>query len=190
MGTNKKHKRDEARRRAHADARRTPAQVAKAKRLARECGDCHACCTTLGVPTLGKKANIRCEHLCAGKCGIYATRPSECAGYLCLWRQGWGTGEQRPDRLGAIVDLDVQSPETVAAFGGRGVSVTTHDRSKMGGGVFRVHVTDETCAPSDAIRHVVHEFVAAGEVVVLVHDGRARAYGPAVPDGRDVEVES
>lgn len=33
-------------------------------------------------------------------------RPSICRSYRCLWLRGWFDPEDRPDRLGAVLDLD------------------------------------------------------------------------------------
>lgn len=71
-----------------------------------ECGECRACCTTLGVVQIGKPPGVRCEHVGPGGCGIYATRPTSCSGYECLWIVGAVPGPvaNRPDHLGVIFE--------------------------------------------------------------------------------------
>ncbi len=41
-----------------------------------------------------------------GGCSIYETRPPICRGYRCLWLQGGLEDDERPDRMGGIVDLE------------------------------------------------------------------------------------
>ena len=56
---------------------------------ARTCDGCVLCCTALGVYSLKKPDGVRCQHLCGepGKsCSIYANRPEECYGFICVWR--------------------------------------------------------------------------------------------------------
>lgn len=73
----------------------------------RRCGPCVACCTTMGVSELEKPFNAPCEHMGTG-CDIYATRPQSCQVFECLWLQGHGRPEHRPDRLGITLDLTVK----------------------------------------------------------------------------------
>jgi hypothetical protein len=40
-----------------------------------------------------------------GGCSIHATRPGICRAYRCLWLRGGLEGADRPDRLGAVVDV-------------------------------------------------------------------------------------
>ncbi len=81
----------------------------KKKDIKRACGDCTACCTVLGVSdlTTPKPKQTPCIHLDkeARGCGIYATRPSSCVGFACMWLAGHPklTGAMRPDRFGVIV---------------------------------------------------------------------------------------
>ncbi len=72
----------------------------------RECGACSLCCTVLRVDELGKLAGEPCPQLRPeGGCGIYETRPGICRAYRCLWLSGGLEPGDRPDRLGAVVDL-------------------------------------------------------------------------------------
>ena len=74
----------------------------------RSCGDCSACCITLGidVPELRKQPGVPCQHLVGGGCGIYQTRPTLCREYYCLWRLLVELPDMvRPDRCGVMFSL-------------------------------------------------------------------------------------
>jgi hypothetical protein len=58
------------------------------------------------VDELRKLGGTRCPELRADSgCAIYQTRPRICRAYRCLWLEGGLEESDRPDRLGAIVDL-------------------------------------------------------------------------------------
>jgi hypothetical protein len=65
----------------------------------------------LRVDELAKLGGTPCVHVVAagdgdgGGCGIHARRPAICRGYRCLWLSGKLLDEDRPDRLGAVLDL-------------------------------------------------------------------------------------
>lgn len=74
----------------------------------RECGSCYACCVWLGVEELRKYTGQTCRHLAGTKdpsrrCSIYATRPTACSTYECMWRVGWGPAELRPHDSGILI---------------------------------------------------------------------------------------
>ncbi len=73
----------------------------------RSCGECTLCCTVLRVDALRKLGGVACAQLVSetGGCGIYDDRPRICRSYRCLWLQGGLEEEDRPDRLGAVLDL-------------------------------------------------------------------------------------
>jgi hypothetical protein len=73
----------------------------------RECGPCQACCVVFKIKEIDKPPYQRCEHQCDKGCAIHATKPAECADYLCLWREGVipGGDEFRPDNLGVIFGI-------------------------------------------------------------------------------------
>lgn len=71
----------------------------------RQCGDCAACCFVMGVKEIGKPVMSKCQHQAKKGCSIYAERPTPCRVYSCLWREGFGLREHRPDKLGVIFDL-------------------------------------------------------------------------------------
>lgn len=72
--------------------------------MTRLCGECVACCRAVAVTALQKRAGTTCTH-CSNGCTVYDTRPAECAEYVCLWLEGFGEDENRPDKLGAIIDV-------------------------------------------------------------------------------------
>jgi hypothetical protein len=83
-----------------------PASPAGEAAVARVCGPCSLCCTVLRVDELRKLAGTPCVHQRAeGGCGIYVRRPGICRAYRCLWLSGGLDESDRPDRLGAVLDL-------------------------------------------------------------------------------------
>lgn len=85
------------------------------------CGDCTRCCTLMQVPHLNKPACVTCTHVVEGGCGIYNTRPKECADFECIWLQTQKTPQPwpkrlRPDRCGVMFTPTVD-PLTMAAHG-------------------------------------------------------------------------
>jgi hypothetical protein len=76
---------------------------------ARACGPCTLCCTLLRVDELRKLGGVPCAKLRRAPdppgCGIHATRPGVCRAYACLWLSGGLEEEDRPDLLGAILDV-------------------------------------------------------------------------------------
>lgn len=75
----------------------------------RSCGECDLCCTVLRVDELGKLGGRCCEHQRGGGkgCGIYENRPNICRSYRCLWLKGGLEASDRPDQIGAVIDLCV-----------------------------------------------------------------------------------
>jgi Fe-S-cluster containining protein len=82
---------------------------AEPERSQRACGECTLCCTLLRVDELRKLGGTPCVHLRrapeAPGCGIHAERPGICRAYTCLWLSGALDEQDRPDRLGAVLDL-------------------------------------------------------------------------------------
>lgn len=73
---------------------------------ARSCGSCSLCCVVLRVDELAKLGGEPCRYLRAGAgCGIHARRPGICRAYHCLWLGGGLEAGDRPDRLGALLDV-------------------------------------------------------------------------------------
>ena len=75
----------------------------------RSCGGCTLCCTVLRVDELPKLGGVPCAKLVPNGCGIYAQRPGVCRGYRCMWLQGGPDEADRPDRLGAVIDVVVEA---------------------------------------------------------------------------------
>jgi hypothetical protein len=65
----------------------------------------------LRVDELGKLGGTPCPKLrpAGDGCGIYATRPGICRAYRCLWLRGGLDAQDRPDRLGAVLDLATEA---------------------------------------------------------------------------------
>jgi len=80
----------------------------------RACGECSACCTVLRVDALQKLGGTPCRHLRRDGpgCAIHPRRPGICRAYRCLWLQGGLDREDRPDRLGAVLDLITRGTST------------------------------------------------------------------------------
>lgn len=73
------------------------------------CGECKACCTTLGVEELQKGNYQPCHNECPTGCAIYDQRPNSCRAYHCGWAGRWVEGDERrrPDKLGVIFDFHI-----------------------------------------------------------------------------------
>jgi hypothetical protein len=80
----------------------------------RRCGDCSLCCTVLRVDALSKLGGRNCVHQDADGpgCAIHEERPQICRAYHCLWLQGGLELDERPDRLGAVIDVRAEGPTT------------------------------------------------------------------------------
>ncbi len=63
------------------------------------------CCTVLRVDELRKLGGVSCAALGVRGCTIYPRRPQICRTYQCLWLQGKLDAEDRPDQLGAVLDI-------------------------------------------------------------------------------------
>jgi Fe-S-cluster containining protein len=60
----------------------------------------------LRVDELAKLGGERCMHQTEGAgCALYAVRPGICRAYRCAWLRGAFEDVDRPDRLGAVLDL-------------------------------------------------------------------------------------
>lgn len=85
----------------------------------RSCGACSLCCTLLRVDELAKLGGRPCRHQQVGNpggaCGIHARRPEVCRAYRCLWLRGSLRDADRPDRLGAVLDLVTEGERTLLA---------------------------------------------------------------------------
>ncbi len=88
-------------------SKRNERRLRKKQRLeswkGRQCGECTACCTVLGVTELEKPAFTPCQHCDAG-CKIYPQRPKTCQTYSCSWKVGALPEEYHPLKCGVIID--------------------------------------------------------------------------------------
>lgn len=79
----------------------------------RRCGTCSLCCRVLRVEPLRKLGGVACTHQDEGSptpCGIHGSpdRPALCGAYRCAWLQGRFKAGDRPDQLGAVLDVAPQ----------------------------------------------------------------------------------
>jgi hypothetical protein len=79
----------------------------------KSCGACIMCCTALEIPELEKPAGPACPNcILSGGCKIYASRPSVCREFECLWLTTRELpGNMRPDRIGTILMEDDETGE-------------------------------------------------------------------------------
>jgi len=71
----------------------------------RTCGNCTACCKTHSVPEVQSSSGKLCRNCIFGKgCSVYDDRPFACQRYSCVWLQGKGGENDRPDRLKIVMD--------------------------------------------------------------------------------------
>lgn len=79
--------------------------LGRGTRIERDCGTCSLCCTTMAVTEIGKAYGEKCPQLSPlGRCRIYATRPTSCREFRCLWKQGVLLKELSPSRVRAVAD--------------------------------------------------------------------------------------
>lgn len=83
----------------------------------RECGECAACCSILGVHEIDKPKNTPCPHQTGKGCSVYENRPNSCRTYQCLWQAGAIEGDERrrPDNFGVIFDAGSQMDWVIVA---------------------------------------------------------------------------
>lgn len=68
----------------------------------RVCGGCTACCKVMAIKDFKEGFRV-CRHSIKGKgCGIYESRPAPCREFICGWLGGWGTDQDRPDKIGVV----------------------------------------------------------------------------------------
>jgi hypothetical protein len=60
----------------------------------------------MGVPELDKPLQTKCVHVCSSGCSIYRERPASCRVFRCLWLQGVGGRELRPDRSRVMLTVN------------------------------------------------------------------------------------
>jgi hypothetical protein len=74
----------------------------------RECGGCTLCCKLLAVPAIEKPQDKWCKHCTIGVgCAINGSeqRPEACGLFDCLWLQGYGDDNMRPDKSKVVMGM-------------------------------------------------------------------------------------
>ena len=138
----------------------------------------------LRVDELKKLGGVACAALApGGGCGIYARRPGICRAYRCLWLQGELEAEDRPDRLGAVVDRVMEAGAPLLAIreaapgaflrSARLRAIAERYRAAM-----PVRITDAArpLDPAARVRTLLpggEELVAEGDRVVRLRPGHA-----------------
>lgn len=151
-----------------------------ARKETRRCDGCTECCTILGVVELHKPMMTRCRHEMVGGCSVYAHRPETCAEFLCLWREGWGTDEMRPDKCGFMLWVQEQ-PEVYRYAQGFDrvpplvVVAYEAEAGALGGEQFAV---------------VRRNLLAACSVLMEFHDATVRLFGMRFPEGQNVRTRA
>lgn len=142
--------------------------------VGRQCGECTVCCTAMGVPELKKPAWTKCAHVCATGCAIYPVRPKGCADFFCLWRQGFGEEEWRPDLLGAVLSVrdEVASDELKSIVG-----ALVREQH------VQVHLLSRDALQNPALQAAIARVRRTGVLTVVLFEGRGKAYGPDAPNG-------
>ena len=138
----------------------------------RSCGDCALCCSVLRVDELDKPARTPCQQLRSDGpgCSIYSTRPAICRDYKCAWLLGSFGDEDRPDQLGAVLDLE---------FRGDRLWLEIHEASP---GAFE---------RSDRLQEIAQEYRASALVRVSDTDRATNPEHPfriLLPDGVEQRV--
>ena len=123
--------------------------------IARECGECTACCSLMGVDALAKCQGEDCAHADKG-CEIYEDRPSACREYSCEWKRGRFKDSERPDRIGIVVD-DGNDPRYRQRLGADAVVVR------------ETFLDSERSERQDAMRFVGRIGSEGGVIVLVPH---------------------
>lgn len=105
------------------DAAKIAGLQGRLKASGRGCGDCSACCTLMRVDMVPvaadhKPERTRCGYQCKSGCSIYEAKPESCTTFMCLWLamelfENRMLREWRPDRVGAVVDVNEVGTITV-----------------------------------------------------------------------------
>ena len=79
--------------------------------MERKCGECFACCYIGAVPELKKGPHEMCKYVKVDKCGSCSifkkkTLPDTCKNFMCSWRRGFGSDNDRPDQNGVMFSIN------------------------------------------------------------------------------------
>lgn len=145
----------------------------------------------LRVDELRKLGGVPCAALApGGGCGIHARRPQICRAYRCLWLQGKLDLEDRPDRLGAVLDLTSEAGAPLlaireAARGAFDASPRLRAIAERFRGAMPVRVTcaADALSPDAPVRTLLagdEELLATADTVVRRLGGRevSRSHAP------------
>lgn len=181
---------NQAKRRARTRARREMASAQpesagqRARRLAAEraCDECQLCCEVMSIPELRKPPRERCSNQCSFGCAIYKARPTSCADFMCLWRQGWGTSADRPDRTGLVVEMKLATeyPALAEMVGG--------GPANGGRYIFSIRARTDEIATSFRALEVRRSFLVGKNAVTVVSPSGFTVYGPTCLEGHTFTV--
>ena len=140
------------------------------------------CCTVLRVDDLRKLGGVSCAALGERGCTIYQRRPHICRAYRCLWLQGKLDFEDRPDRLGAVLDIVAEGADALLAIreakpGAFAASARLRAIAERYREAMPVRITGvEDVLASDApVRTLLargEELLARGDAVTRLREGR------------------
>jgi Fe-S-cluster containining protein len=153
------------------------------KKRPRECGACSLCCTVLRVDELAKLGGRPCLHqLPAGGCAVHDRRPDICRAYRCAWLGGAFEDDDRPDRLGAVLDLVPRGHvihlvvrQVAADAGGRSPrlqEIVAETRRSMPVEIRDVADVLDADRPYRLLQPDGDELEIAGDIVRVHHDGQ------------------
>jgi Fe-S-cluster containining protein len=135
------------------------------------------CCTVLRVDELRKLGGVSCVALGARGCTIYARRPGICRAYRCAWLQGTFAVEDRPDRLGAVLDLVHEAGAPLLAIREAAPGATrANPRLRAIAARYREAMPVRITCASDALaaEAPVRTLLAGGEEVIVTGDTAVR----------------
>ena len=149
----------------------------------RACGPCSLCCTVLRVDELRKLGGSPCAHQRAGGgCSIYERRPGICRAYRCLWLAGGLRDDDRPDLLGAVLDVVssgasawLEIREAAPGSFARSARLQEIAREYRDSMPVRISDTADVLDPDRRFRVLLpggEERIVAGELTTLVRPGR------------------
>lgn len=156
----------------------------------RRCGSCSLCCRVLRVDPLRKLGGISCVHQregTAAPCGVHGLpeRPALCGAYRCAWLQGRFEETDRPDRLGAVLDLTTRAGLPVlriqeAAPGAFDRSIRLQEIAASCRETMEVRITDaddvlNADRPARVLLPQGEEHRVTGERSVVLRDGEVVA---------------
>lgn len=131
------------------------------------------------MPEVPTTAGETCQHECDAGCAIHPSRPARCRQFECVWLQGHGLIDERPDKVGWFGFVIVDQYLNFAAGGrSRGKSVLVVRECRGG-------VVDEP-----VFTRRLFDWIEKGSAIVVRRgygpSASARLYGPKIPRGVDI----